>query len=146
LRRVAAVFRETARLSTDVVGCYGGEEFCVVLAETDAQSGREFAERIRAAAQALGLPQELNPAGCVTASFRVASMDFFDGQPADLELGKSLVAKATSPCILPKRPAGIPFAEIDACETAATMRRKSHSNESGVPTCSSSAPPTRQNY
>ncbi len=94
LRRVAAVFQEAARRSSDFVGRYGGEEFCGVLAETDAHGAREFAEKVRAALQALGLPHASNPAGCVTASFGVASMDFSDGQPVNPAPGKHLIAQA----------------------------------------------------
>ncbi len=94
LRKVAAVFQEAARRPTDVVGRYGGEEFCAVLAETDARGAREFAEKARAALQALGLPHELNPVGCVTASFGVASIDFSDAQPSNPVPGKNLIAQA----------------------------------------------------
>ncbi len=94
LRRVAAVFQAAARRPTDIVGRYGGEEFCAVLAEINASGARELAERVRVALEALGLPHASNPPGCVTASFGVASMDFSAGQPVDPEPAKRLIAQA----------------------------------------------------
>lgn len=46
LRRVAAVLRESVR-EIDTPARYGGDEFAVLLAETDARGAREVAERIR---------------------------------------------------------------------------------------------------
>jgi diguanylate cyclase (GGDEF)-like protein len=94
LRRVAAVFKNAVRRPTDIVGRYGGEEFCAVLAETDAAGARVFAENVRQAVQAMNLPHEANPPGCVTASFGVASVDFSTAPADDSITGKSLVAKA----------------------------------------------------
>jgi diguanylate cyclase (GGDEF)-like protein len=37
----------------DLLGRYGGEEFCVLLPETNAEGARNIAERLRAAAEAL---------------------------------------------------------------------------------------------
>ena len=46
LQRVGAVIRATMR-AADVPCRYGGEEFCVLLPETDAEGARTIAERIR---------------------------------------------------------------------------------------------------
>ena len=94
LRRVAAAFKGAAMRPTDAVGRYGGEEFCAVLAETDAEGAREFAEKARAAVQDMALPHERNPPGCVTASFGVASVDFSTVLPGNPITGTSLVAQA----------------------------------------------------
>ena len=48
LRRVAELIRDLSRTS-DVVGRHGGDEFCVLLPETDPEGARRLAERIRGA-------------------------------------------------------------------------------------------------
>jgi diguanylate cyclase (GGDEF)-like protein len=47
LKEVAAVLRRVAR-ETDVIGRYGGDEFCAILPETDRESAWRFAERLEA--------------------------------------------------------------------------------------------------
>jgi len=47
LREVAAVLRRVAR-ETDVIGRYGGDEFCAILPETDREQAWKFAERLHA--------------------------------------------------------------------------------------------------
>jgi diguanylate cyclase (GGDEF)-like protein len=47
LREVGKIVKECVR-TTDVVGRYGGEEFIVLLTNTDAKQGRVLAERLRA--------------------------------------------------------------------------------------------------
>ncbi|HEV2038325.1 MAG TPA: diguanylate cyclase, partial [Candidatus Eremiobacteraceae bacterium] len=47
LREVAAVLRRVAR-ETDVIGRYGGDEFCAILPDTDREQAWRFAERLSA--------------------------------------------------------------------------------------------------
>ncbi|MDQ6766812.1 MAG: diguanylate cyclase [Candidatus Eremiobacteraeota bacterium] len=47
LREVAAVLRRVAR-ETDVIGRYGGDEFCAILPDTDRDQAWRFAERLTA--------------------------------------------------------------------------------------------------
>ena len=47
LRMLGSVLRDSLR-STDLVGRYGGEEFCALLPQTDREKGLEVAERLRA--------------------------------------------------------------------------------------------------
>lgn len=47
LRQIAAILKDSVR-EIDIVGRYGGEEFCVVLPDTDAAGAALVAERIRA--------------------------------------------------------------------------------------------------
>ncbi len=60
------VIRETARVLTDalrdidIAGRYGGEEFAVVLVDTDAEGARTVAERIRAQVEASPVTYEEN--------------------------------------------------------------------------------------
>ena len=46
IRTVASMMRQTAR-ETDIIGRYGGEEFVVLLVDTDASAATHFAERMR---------------------------------------------------------------------------------------------------
>ncbi|HJV34311.1 diguanylate cyclase [Geomonas sp.] len=46
IMRIASILKETVR-RIDVVGRYGGEEFCCVLPETSAENARMLAERLR---------------------------------------------------------------------------------------------------
>ncbi|MCS6861857.1 MAG: GGDEF domain-containing protein [Abditibacteriales bacterium] len=55
LREVGKVLKDGVR-TTDIVGRYGGEEFIVLLTNTDARQGRALAERLRAAVSAMRLP------------------------------------------------------------------------------------------
>ena len=48
LREAASLIKENVR-GIDIVGRYGGEEFCVVLPDTDREGAQYVAERIRAA-------------------------------------------------------------------------------------------------
>ncbi|GEM_PF-4150913 len=47
LKRVAKVLSEEVRKDKDVVGRYGGEEFCVLLEDTEKDTALEIAERLR---------------------------------------------------------------------------------------------------
>ncbi|MDE2027402.1 MAG: GGDEF domain-containing protein [Candidatus Omnitrophica bacterium] len=50
LKEVANIIRENVR-EIDIVGRFGGEEFCVVLPDTDSEGSRVVAERIRKSAE-----------------------------------------------------------------------------------------------
>lgn len=72
LRAVANSFRTTLRAS-DVIGRYGGEEFLVVLADSDLEAARQVAERLRAALAQREVPLPAGGTQAVTASFGAAS-------------------------------------------------------------------------
>jgi diguanylate cyclase (GGDEF)-like protein len=57
IREVARVTTENLR-STDIAGRYGGEEFGVILTNTDAESGVVFCERLRKCIEALEVVYE----------------------------------------------------------------------------------------
>ena len=73
LKRIAACATAELRETSDVAIRLGGEEFLLLLVDTDAEVAEIVAERIRATIAALGIPHEGNPCGVVTASFGVAS-------------------------------------------------------------------------
>lgn len=65
LRRVAATLKGAARRPGDLVARLGGEEFVVLLPGTDADGAEEFAERLRARVEALGIPHAASTAAPV---------------------------------------------------------------------------------
>lgn len=72
IQRVADVVREHIR-DSDIAGRYGGEEFAILLPDTDKSGGRVFAERLRSAIQAQEIPHEGQTINC-TISLGVADM------------------------------------------------------------------------
>ncbi len=74
LQAAAAAVRRTARTG-DVVARVGGEEFAVILPETQAEGALELAERIRQAVQYAVVRMENGDPLRVTASLGVAGLD-----------------------------------------------------------------------
>lgn len=74
LRAVAQALGNRVRRPTDLVVRYGGEEFAVLLPDTDAEGARSLAESMRRDVLALGIRHEASPLGCVTVSAGVASL------------------------------------------------------------------------
>lgn len=62
LRRVAKALITAVRRPSDRVMRYGGEEFIVILPDTDAIGGYQVAEKLRLAVQAMGLEHQSSPA------------------------------------------------------------------------------------
>jgi diguanylate cyclase (GGDEF)-like protein len=72
LRRLAAVIRENLRPG-DICCRYGGEEFLIVLPQTDGEQGQMLAESLRGAIESRPFPhQEKQPSGRLTISGGVA--------------------------------------------------------------------------
>jgi diguanylate cyclase (GGDEF)-like protein len=86
LREVAGLIKEHVR-GIDIVGRYGGEEFCVVLPDTDRGGAQYVAERIRAAIEKTTLKAYDN---VVNATVSIGSATF----PQDGESLAELVDKA----------------------------------------------------
>jgi len=80
LQEVAEVIGGTVR-STDSAYRYGGEEFCILLRETDADSAMHFAERLR---QRIELRFANETSSGLTASFGVAEMSVHVQTPRNL--------------------------------------------------------------
>lgn len=70
IRTLGGVLRDGLR-STDIVGRFGGEEFCAVLTETDVETGLEVAERLRGTIEATDF---IGVDRTVTASIGLAGM------------------------------------------------------------------------
>ena len=75
LRAVAGVLQAHAMRPADLAARYGGEEFAVLFGETGADAARTLAESIRAAIEALELPNPKSPTSqWITASIGVSSI------------------------------------------------------------------------
>ncbi|MBS1136283.1 MAG: diguanylate cyclase domain protein [Proteobacteria bacterium] len=87
LRAVAGNLARHARRPGDWVARFGGEEFAVVLSETDARGAVHLAEQMRAAIDALAIPHSGSAVGrTVSISAGVASMvpESASGEPDEL--------------------------------------------------------------
>ncbi len=76
LRVVANVIQGTIRHKIDTVARYGGEEFAVILPESDGNSGKELAERIRKNIESYLFENDSKIPYRVTVSIGVASYPF----------------------------------------------------------------------
>lgn len=75
LREVAQALKESIFRPGDVVCRYGGEEFCCILPETDAEGAFYIAKRLQQSVNSLNIPHEESPiAPYLTISMGVASM------------------------------------------------------------------------
>jgi diguanylate cyclase (GGDEF)-like protein len=68
LARVAAALGSVVRRAGDRIARYGGEEFAALLPETDRPGAEAIAERMRAAVEALAIPNTAAGAGHLTVS------------------------------------------------------------------------------
>jgi diguanylate cyclase (GGDEF)-like protein len=74
VKKIAALIADASRQPHDILARFGGDEFLVLLPNTDLREGSRVAERMRRALQEAAIPHEGNtPGGCVTASFGVGS-------------------------------------------------------------------------
>src|SRR5581483_3486057 len=84
LRAVADYLSSSAQRSGDLVSRYGGEEFALVLPNTELAAAAQFAERLRNGIEELSLRHDAAPGGHLTASFGVVSViPDGDWTPAD---------------------------------------------------------------
>ena len=88
LQGIGRALRHRRRMS-DFVARTGGEEFCIILPDTDAAGAEMVAEEIRAGVEGLGLPHPGSPAGIVTASVGAASFQPSLGQAAAILLDQA---------------------------------------------------------
>jgi diguanylate cyclase (GGDEF)-like protein len=74
LRKIANTMTEIARRPADLVARFGGEEFGIVLPETDAEGALAMAEGLRRRIENLGFSHAASPMGLLTLSGGCATM------------------------------------------------------------------------
>jgi diguanylate cyclase (GGDEF)-like protein len=74
LRKIADTMSEMARRPADLVARFGGEEFGIVLPETDAEGALAMAEGLRRRIESLGFSHAASPMGLLTLSGGCATM------------------------------------------------------------------------
>jgi diguanylate cyclase (GGDEF)-like protein len=85
LRRIASTMTAVARRPADLVARFGGEEFGLILPDTDATGAYVLAENLRQHVEKLGFCHAASPAGQVTISGGCATLTPMAGEAA-LEL------------------------------------------------------------
>ena len=74
LKKLGRLLQRQTRRATDLAGRYGGEEFCLILPDTDASGAGVVAETVRQALEELAIPHPKNgDRGMVTLSAGVAT-------------------------------------------------------------------------
>ena len=89
LQALAKAMTQTARRAGDLVARYGGDEFVVLLPETNADDALEIARRIQREVWSLSLPHIEIPMGIITVSVGVASLI-----PSNQQIPEDLVLQA----------------------------------------------------
>lgn len=86
LQLVSDALRAAASRAEDTVARFGGEEFCLVLPDTDEAAALVVGERVRSKVLATAVPHAGNDTGTVTVSIGVATWhpDATDSAPGDL--------------------------------------------------------------
>lgn len=75
LRRVAQVLHQHSRRASDLATRYGGEEFAIILADTDADAAWQLAESMRQSVEALQIPHMASKiADHITMSFGITTI------------------------------------------------------------------------
>src|SRR5262249_24642737 len=93
LKRVARVLGSAVR-STDWIGRYGGEEFLLILPETELPGASAVAEKIRTLVQQTSVPMEDGTPARVTISIGIATLDDVAQQGQGKVIARDLIAAA----------------------------------------------------
>ena len=105
LRRVAACLASVVRRGADLVCRYGGEEFAVILPQTEMASAIDIAEKLRAAVAACAIPHPDSPIGpWLSVSIGVSS-SVVEGQKAE-HCGPTDLFKAADAALYDAKHAG----------------------------------------
>ncbi|WP_296236074.1 diguanylate cyclase, partial [uncultured Pseudomonas sp.] len=85
LRRVSAALRDSLQREGDTACRYGGEEFAIILANTNQEGAEQVAARVHAAIASLDIHHPASPFGQLTLSIGITVVDpVSDEQPGEL--------------------------------------------------------------
>jgi diguanylate cyclase (GGDEF)-like protein/putative nucleotidyltransferase with HDIG domain len=113
LQRVARILEQNCRRS-DVVARYGGDEFVVLMPETNVEQGRQIATKLRAWIDSDPVLRERN----ITASFGISTFPLHGSTPQEL------IQVADSSMYLSKHQGGNTVSTADRCEQNETLQWK----------------------
>jgi diguanylate cyclase (GGDEF)-like protein/putative nucleotidyltransferase with HDIG domain len=113
LQRVGQILEQNCRRS-DVVSRYGGDEFVVLMPETNVEQARQLAGKLRACVASDPLLREKN----ITASFGIASFPIHGSTPQEL------IQVADASMYLSKHQGGNAVSTADHCDTTETKKWK----------------------
>lgn len=102
LKRVARVLGSSVR-STDSIGRYGGEEFLLILPETELGGAAAVAEKIRDRVQQASVPMEDGTPAQVTISIGIATLEEIAAQQEGKVTARDLIAAADRSLYTAKR-------------------------------------------
>lgn len=91
LMNVGSILKNCIKRDTDSASRYGGEEFCILLPDTDGAGGEVVSERICKAIRELAIPHSRSDKGIITLSIGIATIT-----PNNLNSIKSLLEDADS--------------------------------------------------
>ena len=113
LKRLGQTFEQNCRTS-DVVARYGGDEFVILMAETDAEQGLQLAQKLRSCILADRLLQEKN----CTASIGLATFPLHGSTPQEL------IQSADAAMYVAKHQGGNAISAADDLDTGETKHWK----------------------
>ena len=134
IRTLGAIMRDSLR-STDMVGRFGGEEFCALLIETGLEKGREVTERLRLAIAATDFP---GVERAVTASIGIASLaNAADDETAPERLSIEQIIQRADVALYHAKETGrdraVAYDMMEAADRTAGSRDSLETKKSGQP-------------
>ncbi len=98
LARLGATLSEISSKNNGFATRYGGEEFCLLLPDTDSPKALKIAEKVRMTVEGLTIPHKLSGSGIVTVSIGIAAV-----APSKMQIDEDLIEAADTALYAAKR-------------------------------------------